>query len=178
MCFQSVQIPNSDIQLWFSSGFRSWPSVVHAICNIVESITKRHGFKNHCYADDTHLHFSWETKEVDTLVSALIECTDELSTWMRSNRLKLNFGKIECSWIYTTQRLRTFVASTGARSIGVYFGSQLNLKQHISKCYQKTAIFGVVIVCYPPLTAVGRLMNSASGTHRKPAGRLQLVASC
>ena len=62
--------------------------------------------------DDTQLYFSCKLKDVDTLVSAFIACTDELSGWMKSNRLKLNCDKTECIWITTAQRQRTFVAST------------------------------------------------------------------
>ena len=76
------------------------------------SIIKRHDLENHCYADDTQLYFSCKPEDVDTLVSSFIACTDELSAWMKSKRLKLNCDKTECTWITTAQRQRTFVAST------------------------------------------------------------------
>ena len=99
----------------------------------VGSIIKRHDLEYHCYADDTQLHFSCKPVDVDTLVSAFIACTDELSAWMKSNRLKLNCNKTECIWITTAQRQRTFVVATvtvcdasvcpsgGACNLEVYF---------------------------------------------------------
>ena len=59
----------------------------------VISIIKRHGLDNHCYADDTQLHFSCKSKDVITLAKAFTACTDELTAWMRSNKLKLNVTK-------------------------------------------------------------------------------------
>ena len=73
----------------------------------VGSIIKRHDLENHCYADDTQLYFSCRPEDVDTLVSAFIACTDVLSAWMKSNRLKLNCDKTECICITTAQRQRT-----------------------------------------------------------------------
>ena len=117
----------------------------------VGSIIKRHDLENHCYADDMQQYFSCKLEDVDMLVSAFIACTDELIAWMKSNSLKLNLNKTECIWIAIAQRQRTFVASTvtvggasicpssGARNLGVYFDSQLNLKHYISNvaksCY-------------------------------------------
>ena len=70
----------------------------------VTSIIKRHVLDNHCYADDTQLHFSCKPEDVNTLVKAFTKCTDELTTSMRSNKLKLNCDKTECIWIATGQR--------------------------------------------------------------------------
>ena len=78
----------------------------------VTSIIKRHGLDNHCYTDDTQLHVSCKPEDVITLAKAFTACTDELTAWMRSNKLKLNCDKTECIWIATGQRWRTFSAPT------------------------------------------------------------------
>ena len=55
------------------------PLLFALYCIDVGSIIKRHGLENHCYADDTQLHFSCKQEDVNTLVSAFIACTDVLS---------------------------------------------------------------------------------------------------
>ena len=70
----------------------------------VISIIKRHGLDKHCYADDTQLHFSCKPEDVITWAKAFTACTDELTAWKRSNKLKLNCDKTECIWIATGQR--------------------------------------------------------------------------
>ena len=69
----------------------------------VTSIIKRHGLDNHCYAGDMQLHFSCKPEDVITLATAFTACTDELTAWIRSNKLKLNCDKTECIWIATGQ---------------------------------------------------------------------------
>ena len=63
---------------------------------------------------------------------------------MKSNRLKLNCDKTECMWIMSQQRTRTLSVpdltvggivvkpSSGARNLGVFFDSEMDLKVHIS----------------------------------------------
>ena len=62
---------------------------------------KRHELINHCYADDMQLYFYCMPEELDALTSALGACTEELCAWIRSNRLKLNCQKTECTWLCT-----------------------------------------------------------------------------
>ena len=45
----------------------------------VASIIKRHDLGNHCYADETELHFSCKPEDADKLVGAYIACTDNLN---------------------------------------------------------------------------------------------------
>ena len=91
--FQSVQISNGNTHLCCFSGVCSWSAVVCAIYHGHEIYYKTHDLENHCYADDTQLHFSCKPEDVDTLMNEFIACTDELSAWMKSNRLKLNCDK-------------------------------------------------------------------------------------
>ena len=117
----------------------------------VVDIIKQHGLINHCYADDTQLYFYCMPEELDALASAFGACTEELCAWMRSNRLKLNCEKTKCMWLYTKRCRKTLSApalyiggatvqpTSGARNLGVFFDSHLDLKQHISNvcrsCY-------------------------------------------
>ena len=152
----------------------------------VTSIIKRHGLDNHCYANDTQLHFSCKPEDVNTLVKAFTACTVELTAWIRSNKLKLNCDKTECIWIATGQRQRLFStptvtvggvsvsSSSGARNLGVYFDNQLSLKQHISNvrksCYFQLQQLRVIRRSLPST-------NSAPGFRHVPAGLLQLAVS-
>ena len=78
--------------------------LLFVLCTVdVGSIIKRHDLENHCYANDMQLYFTCKPEDVDTLVSAFIACTDELSACMKSNRLKLNCDKTECIWIIIAQ---------------------------------------------------------------------------
>ena len=129
------------------------------------SIIKRHGLDNHCYADDTQQRFSCKPKDVITLAKAFTACTDELTAWMRSNKLKLNCDKPECIWIATGQRWRSFSAptvtvggvsvspSSGARNLGVYSDIQLSLKKDISNvcknCYFQLRQLRVICCSLP-----------------------------
>ena len=100
------------------------------------------------------------TEDVSTLAKAFTAYTDELTAWMRSNKLKLNCDKTECIWIATGQRWRSFSAptvtvggvsvspSSEARNLEVYFDNQLSLKKHISNvcksCYFQLRQFRVI----------------------------------
>ena len=153
--------------------------------NILFHLDVPHVFQ---FTTDMQLHFSCKLKDVDTLVSVFIACTDELSAWMKSNRLKLKCDKTECIWITSAQRQRTFVASTvtvggasvcpssGAGNLGVYFKS-IKFETAYLQCYQKLLFSAAVTTCCPPFTAIRHPENSAPGIHNMPAGLLQLVGS-
>lgn len=113
---------------------------------LYQTIIKRHGLEDHRYADDMQPHFSCKLEDVAALVNAIIAWTDELSTGMRSNRLKLNCDKTDRICITTAQQHKMLVASTvtvgsasvhpsaGVRCLAVYFDGQLNLKQKWLQC--------------------------------------------
>ena len=58
-------------------------------------LLKRHGLHLHCYADNTQVYgFS----DVDALQERLSICTDEVFSWVMSNRLQFNPAKTEVLW--------------------------------------------------------------------------------
>ena len=102
----------------------------------------------HFYADDSQL---WKTvspsshDKVQRTVSHLESAIDQVSTWMRNNRLKLNEGKTEFL-VLGSQRNRakagvdsirvgdsTISRSQSARNLGVYIDEALNLEKQISE---------------------------------------------
>ena len=78
--------------------------------NDVIDIIKRHELIKQYYADNTQLYFYCMPEELDALAGAIGACTEELSAWMRSNRLKLNCEKTECMWLSAKQRRKTLSA--------------------------------------------------------------------
>ena len=131
------------------------------------SIIKRHGLDNHCYADDTQVHFSCKPEDVNTLVKAFTACTDDLTALMRSNKLKLNCDKTECIWIANGQRQRSFSAptvtvggvavrsSSGELNLGVYFDKSISFGATYLQRLQKLLFLTATnYACYPPFFAV------------------------
>jgi len=62
------------------------------------------GLNPHLYADDTQIQGSCRFGSANQLQSTLSVCLDEVSDWMRSNRLQLNTAKAEILWCSTTRR--------------------------------------------------------------------------
>ena len=54
---------------------------------------------------------------IDSLQSTLSDCLDDVSDWMRSNRLQLNASKTEILWCSTSRR-RHLLPTTAVR-VGV-----------------------------------------------------------
>ena len=71
-------------------------------------------------------------------------CIEEISTWMASNRLKLNPSKTELIWLGSSRRLKhcpmdalniagvSMKPSSSVRDLGVYVDGDLSLEAHIS----------------------------------------------
>ena len=66
------------------------------------AIIEKHHIYRHGYADDTQLYCRFSLKNRNSLVSAIAKmelCITEVSSWMLTNRLKLNDAKTECMLI-------------------------------------------------------------------------------
>jgi len=61
-------------------------------------LVKRHQLHPHGYADDTQIYGFCRPSEVDDLSRRVSGCIDEVSVWMKANRLQLNPAKIEVLW--------------------------------------------------------------------------------
>ena len=58
---------------------------------------QRHGVLVHAYADDTQLYASCPASDASTAVARLLNCIEDISRLMSSNRLKLNADKFKHS---------------------------------------------------------------------------------
>jgi len=65
-------------------------------------LIERYGLNPHLYADDTQIQGSCRPGSANQLQSNQSACLDEVSDWMRSNRLQLNTAKSEILWCSTT----------------------------------------------------------------------------
>jgi len=63
-----------------------------------------YGLNPHLYANDTQIQGSCRPGSASQLQSILSACLDEVSDWMRPNRLQLNTAKSEILWCSTTRR--------------------------------------------------------------------------
>jgi len=68
-------------------------------------ITTKHGVSIHAYADDLQTYTSCTASDQHIVSSRLLSCVADISTWMSSNRLKLNADKTEFIWLGTEAQL-------------------------------------------------------------------------
>jgi len=108
-------------------------------------LTESHGLCPHLYADDTQVQGSCRAESVVQLQSTLSNCLDEVSDWMRSNRLQLNTSKTEILWC-TTQRRQHCLPSTSVRvradqvlpyqsvrDLGIFIDNDVTMRSHVTK---------------------------------------------
>ena len=67
----------------------------------INKIIQSHGLHDHAYADDNQIYFHAPRNQIESFISRLLNCIDEISDWMSSNRLCLNPDKTELIWFVT-----------------------------------------------------------------------------
>ena len=69
-------------------------------------LIKRFQLIPHAYADDTQIFRSCKPSsgDVTALLANVSDCTAEVTSWMRSNRLQLNPAKTEVLWCTSARR--------------------------------------------------------------------------
>jgi len=58
-------------------------------------LIKRHRLSPRVYADDTQIYGFCQPSDVNALADRVSACFDEVSSWMRANRLQVNQSKTE-----------------------------------------------------------------------------------
>ena len=69
-------------------------------------LIRRHHLVPHSYADDTQIYgfSSPKPEEISALTAQLSTCSDDIASWMKSNRLQLNTSKTEVIWCSSPRR--------------------------------------------------------------------------
>jgi len=112
----------------------------------LHDIIRRHGLRNHCYADDSQIYGSCKPVDQGMLRSTMLSCISDVNDWMASNRLKLNPAKTEFMWCSTAglsshiDHVTPFVIDgssvapvTSIKLLGVQMDSELTMTSHISR---------------------------------------------
>ena len=59
---------------------------------------------SHMYADDTQVYIELSQSDTHKSISSLSDCLTDISLWMKSSKLKLNYDKTEFIIIGTKQQ--------------------------------------------------------------------------
>ena len=109
----------------------------------VLQLIKRHQLHRHAYADDSRIYGFCRPLETVSLQDRISACIDDVSSWMRTNRLQLNPSKTEVLWCSSSCRQhqipsRPFrIGSTAVspvssvRDLGVHIYSDLTMRSHV-----------------------------------------------
>jgi len=105
---------------WTTARIHLWSAPVYFVytADLID-IIEAHGLHPHLYADDTQIQGSCRPDCVDSLQSTLSDCLDDVSDWMRSDRLQLNTSKTEILWCSTSRR--RYLLPTTAVRVGVNY---------------------------------------------------------
>ena len=108
-------------------------------------IIERHGLLPHLFADDTQVYGRCPPSHMDDLAARVSSCTDDILSWMRSNRLQLNADKTELIWCATPRRLPQLPVipirvgsaiispSSSVRDLGIYVDADLSMRTHVTR---------------------------------------------
>jgi hypothetical protein len=109
-------------------------------------IFNKHEVSHHGYADDSQGLAQSDPHDVSSIVSSLQATVSDVSSWCSSRRLQLNEHKTELIWFGTSANLSKLSPAEmklhldGAiidpshvvRDLGVFFDSELTMREHIS----------------------------------------------
>ena len=145
----------------------------------LQKLIENHRLTPHAYAHDTQIYGSCRPSEVGNLAQRMSICIDEVSQWMKANRLQLNQSKTEVIWFSSPRRQHQIPSDpvrngsthvlpvSTVRDLGVYIDAYVSMKKHISmtvrSCYAALRQIRIVRRCLPrhaPLTLIRALVVS------------------
>ena len=142
------------------------PLFIVYIVDLIELI-EGHGMSPHLYADDAQVGGFCRPSDVETF-STISDCLRDISSLMRSNRLRLNSSKTEVLWCLTSRRQHLLPASAllvdgamvdqvkSVRDIGIYIDADLGIKTHVQRtvswCFATLRQLRQIRLLVPPAT--------------------------
>ena len=112
----------------------------------ISQMINTHNVSHHMYADDTQVYIELSQSDTHKSISSLSDCLTDISLWMKSSKLKLNYNKTEFIIIGTKQQghelsnhfpvklLDNDISpSDSVRNLGVIFDSDFSFHKHICK---------------------------------------------
>ena len=165
------------------------------------SLVRTFGLFAHAYADDLQVYCHLSPGEEHVALQRFRSCSDSVSRWMSSIRLKLNPSKTELIWLHSSRRNPGFIQNDielfgnfitpvrVVRNLGVILDENTTMLDHISSVCQR---------CYYQLRQIRQVRKSLSAAsklflvlalvhsrldycnsvlHSLPRSRLQLLQS-
>ena len=99
---------------------------------------------SHAYADNIQVYGFYRPSSVNCLADRVSACIDEVSSWMRSNRLQVNPSKTKVLWCSSSRRQHQIPTSpvrigstyvlpvTSVRDLGLYIDCDVSLQTHVT----------------------------------------------
>jgi len=107
-------------------------------------LIKRRNLVPHEYADDTQISGFCESLQVDDLTGSMSACVDDVSGWMKTNRLQMNEIKTELLWCASARRQHVIPSGpvrignvsvqpvSAVRDLGVYIDADVSMRTHVT----------------------------------------------
>ena len=111
----------------------------------LHNVIDNHGLRSHFYADDSQIYASCKPKDSKSLKTNVLQCINDVSSWMSSNRLKLNPTKTEFMWCSTPSQRHLIndepfdVAGisikpvSSVKLLGVFIDGDLSMSTQVNK---------------------------------------------
>jgi len=106
-------------------------------------LVKRHHLTPHAYADDTQIYGHCQPSDAGSLIQQASVCIDEVSAWMKANRLQLNPAMTKVLWCASSRRQHQIPTGpvrvgdalvspvTAARDLGVYIDAGVTMRTQV-----------------------------------------------
>ena len=111
----------------------------------LQDIFGQHGIDNHMFADDTQLYMSLNSgSDLESNISRMESCIEDVREWMANNLLKLNEEKTKVILFGSKHNLKrtdrislkigehTVISSTTVPNLGVIYDSSLAMENQVS----------------------------------------------
>ena len=129
----------------------------------LEKMVQGFGLSAHVFADDLQVYCHFLDGKEQVALQLFRDCSESVSRWMSSNRLKLNPLKTELIWLHSSRRNLTFLRKdivlfgspitpvNVVRNLGVILDENMTMSEHIARVCRN---------CYYQLRQIRRIKRS------------------